>query len=142
MRRSAALETLSRDHHLALVVAQKLRRATVDTAATARSAFLGYWESEGRHHFRSEEEVLLPAFARHGDAGHDTVVRVLVDHVDLRRLAADIEAQPEPPLHRLRELGELLHDHIRHEERILFPLIEEALPEPELAALAAALGET
>ena len=142
MRRAGALETLSRDHHLALVIAQKLRRATVDTAPTARRAFISFWETEGQDHFRSEEELLLPAFARHGDAGHEAVVRVLVDHVDLRRLAADLEAQPEPPLHRLRELGELLHDHVRHEERILFPLIEQALPEPELAAVAAALGET
>ena len=141
MRRAAALEPLSRDHHQALVVAQKLRRATVETAPTARRAFISFWETEGQNHFRSEEELLLPAFARHGDAGHDAVVRVLVDHVNLRRLAGDLEAQPEPPLHQLRELGELLHEHVRHEERILFPLIEEALPEQELAALAAALGD-
>jgi iron-sulfur cluster repair protein YtfE (RIC family) len=141
MRRVAALETLSRDHHLALVIAQKLRRATVDTAPTARRAFISYWETEGQDHLRSEEELLLPAFARHGDAGHDAVVRVLVDHVDLRRLAADLGTQPDPPLHQLRDLGELLHDHVRHEERTLFPLIERALPEPELAALTVALGD-
>lgn len=139
MRRAAALETLSRDHHQALVVAQKLRRATVDTAPAARSAFLAYWEAEGRHHFRSEEEVLLPAFARHGDAGQDAVVRVLVEHVDLRRRAADLEAPREPPLHELRELGELLDQHVRHEERTLFRLIEQAMPEPELDALVTAL---
>ena len=142
MTRAAALEELSRDHHHALVVAQGLRRASVDTAAAARRAFLSYWESEGRQHFRSEEEVLLPAFARQGDAGHEAVVRVLVDHVDLRRRAADVAAHTDLPLHQLRELGERMHAHVRHEERVLFRLIEQALPEPELAALAAALGET
>jgi hemerythrin-like domain-containing protein len=140
MRRAAALETLSRDHHQTLVVAQKLRRATVDTAPRARRAFLSFWETEGRHHLRSEEELLLPAFARHGDAGQDAVVRVLVEHVDLRRRAADLQARPDPPLHELRELGELLSDHVRHEERTLFRLIEQAVPEPELEALATALA--
>jgi len=69
------------------------------------------------------------------------VVRVLVEHVDLRRRAADI-ALAEPRLDDLRALGDRLHAHIRHEERVLFPLIEDALPNAELAELAAALERT
>jgi hypothetical protein len=42
MKRSAALASLSRDHHQALVVAQRLRRATDATAAEARETFLAY----------------------------------------------------------------------------------------------------
>ncbi|MDQ3933134.1 MAG: hemerythrin domain-containing protein [Actinomycetota bacterium] len=141
MKRGTALQTLSQDHHQALVVAQKLRRATVDTAPAARRAFLSFWQTDGQKHFRVEEEVLLPAFARHADAGaRDAVIRVLAEHVDLRRRAGDMEAQPTPPLHQLRQLGETLHDHVRHEERALFPLVEQALPEPELEALATALA--
>ena len=120
-------------------MAQRLQRASVDTAAMARRAFLEYWEREGQSHLRSEEEVLLPAFARHGYAGHDAVVRVLVEHVELRRRAADLQAQAEPPLHELRGLGEHLYQHVRHEDRVLFRLVERALPESELAALADAL---
>jgi hemerythrin-like domain-containing protein len=41
----------------------------------------------------------------------------------------------------LNELGELLSDHVRLEERELFPLIEQALDEAQLAELAAALAE-
>src|SRR5207248_10944350 len=132
MKRTAALEGLSRDHHLALVVAQKLERATVDTAPMARQAFLSYWAGEGRHHQRSEDEVLLPTSARHIDARDESVVRVLVEHVDLRRRAADLEADIDPPLHQIRALGELLRGHVRYEERVLFRLIEQAVPEPEL----------
>jgi hemerythrin-like domain-containing protein len=141
MRRNAALEGLSRDHHLALVVAQKLERATVDTAPMARRAFLSYWASEGRHHLRAEDEVLLPGCVRHIDPRDDSVVRVLVDHVDLRRRAADLEADADPPLHEIRALGELLRGHVRYEERVLFRLIEQVVPEPELAALATALAD-
>lgn len=139
MKRSDALTPLSHDHHHGLVVAQELRRASEQTAANAREAFLSFWHAEGRRHFRVEEDVLLPAFARHGPADHEAVVRVLVEHVDLRRLAASLQAQ-ELTVEGLRDLGERLAQHIRHEERTLFPLIEEALPEAELTALAQAIA--
>ena len=64
MKRSAALASLSRDHHQALVVAQQLRRATDATAAEARAAFLAYWAGHGRLHFRLEEELLFPPTPR------------------------------------------------------------------------------
>jgi hypothetical protein len=37
------------------------------------------------------------------------------------------------------ELGTLLHDHVRFEERELFPLLEDRLSEPQLERLGAAL---
>jgi len=40
MKRHRVLQPLSRDHHVALVAAQRLRRATPDGAAAARDAFL------------------------------------------------------------------------------------------------------
>jgi iron-sulfur cluster repair protein YtfE (RIC family) len=66
-------------------------------------------------------------------------VRVLTEHVDLRRRGADLEARPTPEPAELRELGERLESHIRHEERVLFPMIEAALPAEELERLAAEL---
>jgi hemerythrin-like domain-containing protein len=139
MKRSDALVQLSRDHHHGLVAAQQLRRATPETAAAARDAFLAFWDEEGHEHFRIEEDVLLPAFARHGSPGHDAVVRVLVDHVDLRRRGADMAADPRCAPEALHELGERLAAHIHHEERVLFPLVEAALPEDELAELVGAI---
>ena len=44
-------------------------------------------------------------------------------------------ADPDPAA--LRELGERLESHIRFEERVLFPMIEEALPVYELERLGA-----
>ena len=82
---------------------------------------------------------MLPAFARYGSPDHEAVVRVLTDHVDLRRLAADLAADPQAAPEALHDLGERLRAHIRHEERVLFPLIEAALPDDALVALAAAV---
>ena len=39
------------------------------------------------------------------------------------------------PAEQKRELGARLRDHIRHEERVLFPLAEDALPTAELDRL-------
>ena len=139
MKRSEALAHLSRDHHQALFVAQRLRRAGPETAAAARDAFLEFWATEGRQHFRDEEEILLPAFARHEPPTHEAVVRVLTDHIDLRRRAGDLASDSTPSPDDLRELGDRLHAHVRHEERVLFPLIEAALSTDELIELAAAL---
>jgi iron-sulfur cluster repair protein YtfE (RIC family) len=135
VKRSDALTPLSRQHHQGLFAALKLKRAHAATAAEARAAFVEFWEREGRHHFRVEEELLLPAYARYGEHDHPAVVRVLVDHVDLRRRGEDVAAAADPDPDELHELGERLEAHIRHEERVLFPLIEAALPPDELARL-------
>jgi hemerythrin-like domain-containing protein len=139
MKRSPSLAPLSHEHQHGLAVALQLSRATVELALTAKAEFISFWEEEGERHFRLEEELLLPAAARHLPAAHEAMVRVLVEHVELRRRVADLALTPVPELEDLHALGDHLHQHIRYEERILFPLIEEALPEAALGELAAVL---
>lgn len=136
MKRAQALQTLSSAHQHGLYVALTLERAGADSADRARSAFLHFWEREGLAHFRVEEEILLPAFASRSSADVEAVIRVLVEHVELRSRRATLAAEKEPPVFVLRELGELLEAHIRHEERVLFPLIEQTLSSDELVRLA------
>lgn len=139
MKRSRALRTLSHQHHQGLFAALQLRRAQRETAADAHRAFVDFFEREGALHFRIEEELLLPAYARHVECDDPAIVRVLTDHVDLRRRGQDLEGGAEPGPEALRELGERLELHIRFEERVLFPMIEEALPPDEIERLAAAI---
>ena len=134
MRRHEALAELSRDHHQALAAALVLKRAGEQDAAEAARRFLEFWREHGSLHFRIEEELLLPGYAEHADPGEEAVVRVLVDHVVIRRQAARLE-RGDAPVADLVALGERLEAHVRHEERVLFPRIEEALPEDELIAL-------
>jgi Hemerythrin HHE cation binding domain len=141
MKRDPALISLSRDHHLALFVGQKLRRTTPDGCAEAREAALVYWRGHGRAHFRLEEEVLLPAYAGFGDPHHPLVARALCEHAAIRHQVAVISRGPTATLADLRALGTQLTDHVRLEERRLFPLIERSMPAAELAAVAAALDE-
>ena len=77
MKRHEALAALSRDHHHALVVAQRLKRASETTAAEARDAFLEYWRADGQRHFREEEDILLPAYAGFGNPEEPVLARCI-----------------------------------------------------------------
>jgi hemerythrin-like domain-containing protein len=147
MKRAPELGTLSEDHHHGLVHARRLRRATEGdephpAEATARD-FLDFWQKDTSIHFRKEEEVLLPVVARHGgDVSQGPLVEMLSQHARIRglvmRLSDEVEGgnfRPET----LREIGELLEEHIRLEERVVFPLVEDSLPEAALTELAVRL---
>jgi hemerythrin-like domain-containing protein len=136
MKRSEALASLSRDHHQALVVAQKLRRATDATAREARETFLAYWSSHGRRHFRLEEELLFPAYAGYGDPHDPLVLRALGEHVMIRHHADALAAAETALPASLQQLGAELAAHVRLEERDVFPMIERLVPKDELEAVA------
>lgn len=138
MKRSEALQPLSRDHHQALYVALQLRRA--DDPVAGREAFLEFWDEHGREHFRIEEEVLLPVWGELGTPDPGSVARVAQEHLAIR-VAARRLAAAEPELEALHELGDLLDGHVRFEERELFPLIEEDLDVQQLDRMADAVEE-
>jgi hemerythrin-like domain-containing protein len=141
MKRNEALQQLSRDHHRALEAALKLRRAGEDDTERVRGDYLYFWREHGALHFKVEEDVMLPAFARHGDESDPAVVRVLADHAEIRRRSAELEESANPRPEDLNAVGELLADHVRHEERVLFPMIEEAMPEDALVEMAQEIEE-
>ena len=136
MKRAEALQPLSRDHLKSLLTAKRLRDAS--DAAEAAQGFLEFWRTEGQHHFRVEEEVLLPGWALHCAVNRVAVARMLEEHLAIRRGALRVAAE-EASLEELRELGRLLDDHVRFEERELFPMVEEALTPEDLSRLALAI---
>ena len=135
MKRSPELAALSRDHHVALEAALFLRRADEDTLPAAVARFAEFWGQRGRRHFEIEEELLLPAISRDDDEWAAAAERIEREHAQIRAAADDLG----PDLERARALGELLNDHVRFEERQLFPMLEERLAAPELRDLGAAI---
>lgn len=135
MKRAEALQPLSRDHLKALLAAKALREATVVEDAAA--AFLEFWKVE-HDHFRIEEEILLPTWAAHAEIDREAVLRTLTDHLHIRAQALRL-ANGRLSLQQLHDLGQRLNDHVRFEERRLFPMIEAALSDDELAQLGRAL---
>jgi hemerythrin-like domain-containing protein len=142
MKRHESLIPLSRDHHQALHRALKLKRADEAGAAEAVRDVLEFFDGHGALHFRVEEEVLFPYFVRVGgaDPSDEAIVRPLTDHVWIRARVAALREEAAPTVIELHQLGERLDDHIRYEERVLFPAIEEALTAEQLAELGRAVA--
>jgi hemerythrin-like domain-containing protein len=142
MKRDEALAPLSRDHHQALFQALRLKRAAEPDAGEAVRGLIEFFDGHGALHFRVEEEVLLPWFVREGgaDPADAAIVRVLTDHVWIRARIQKLREADGFHLDDVRELGERLDQHVRHEERVLFPLIEGTLPADDLAALGEAIA--
>jgi hemerythrin-like domain-containing protein len=139
MKRHPSLTAFSDDHHQGLVHARQLRKAAsgewANSAATART-FLEFWQRDTSLHFRKEEEVLLPVLARYGgNVSEQPLLQMLTQHARIRGLAMQLSDEFERDKIReatLRNLGEQLEAHIRLEERHVFPLIEQTLPEHAL----------
>src|SRR5215210_2860984 len=149
MKRAAELRALSDDHHQGLVQARRLRKAAVGEGMEPREevarTFLEFWQRETSGHFRKEEEVLLPVLARYGQdvLSRGPVVDMLAQHARVRGLVmqlSDEYADGSLRSETLGEIGELLEAHIRLEEREVFPLIEEVLPEAALKEVASRLA--
>ena len=140
MKRHPALAALSRDHPHELVQARRLARAADAGPEERREAARVYVElffTETVRHFRDEEERLFPAYARHAGAT-PTLRRILEEHMQLHGLVRALRTQVaggEVDPERVRELGDLLREHVRVEERELFPAVEAALSGDELQEL-------
>ena len=142
MKRHPALIPLSREHHHGLVQAVRLRRAAADGDASARLAaareFVEFFKSEERAHLRDEEEALFPLLLRHVSSQPAPLREARAQHVQLEGFARKLEVAVAAGIadrETLDAAGELLDSHIRLEERRLFPLIEELVPDDELRTL-------
>ena len=132
MKRSEALVPLGHDHHVALEAALRLRRATADDLGPAVERFREFWaEHERRRHFEIEEELLLPALADDPE-WDEMAARIRGEHAQIRSAAAGLDS-----VEAANALGELLHDHVRFEERRVFEYLEERLDAERLAELGA-----
>ena len=115
MKRHDALEPFSRDHYAGLVVARHLM---LDQNEASLRACVEYWNREMQDHFQEEERLLAPL------ATPEMAQRMKQEHNVIREkiLAAQTH---HPDSDELREMGQTIHDHIRWEERELFPLLEK-----------------
>ncbi len=117
MKRDARLRGLSSDHHRALVLVRTLRSPNA-----SRSALVATFAAELEPHFRIEDEELLTALARaDGAEGRALAERTAADHAHLRAEVA--RAAAGEPVD-LLDFARRLEEHVRFEERELFPFVE------------------
>src|SRR5690625_494461 len=136
IKRHETLQPLSRHHMVALHLALKLSRADTEKSKLSleeiKQEVQEFWEPGGQQHFREEEEILLPTFALYADVEQSEIIDMLIEHVKIRSLIDKIIVSKEIDVSTLHDLGALLESHVRKEERIVFPMIEKALPEEVL----------
>lgn len=139
MKRSPELTPLSHDHHKALFAAQWLRRAEDEGDASA--TLLGFWTAHGRRHFEIEEGILLPGwFEADPGASAPMAARLAAEHLAIRT-GIRHAGNGKLDLSGFRALGSLLDDHVRFEERELFPCIEAGMEADGLSALGREIAE-
>ena len=136
MKRSDALIPLSHDHHHALDAALRLRRADAGTVGNAVASFLEFWERDGARHFAIEEQLVLPALPETDETWRTATERIRAEHAEIRARAARLATLGgEERLAVAAELGAMLRDHVRFEERELFPMVEAGLSPADLDRL-------
>lgn len=127
MKRHEALIPLSREHHQNLILAQSLKSSVKDykgmptTPEEKAKMALNEFNNGIRKHF-DNEEVILKSLEHYPELSSITE-EILSEHTALTKmfLALDNEYVTDE---QLDLLGRSLYDHIRKEDRVLFPLIE------------------
>jgi len=138
MKRHEAIAPLSREHHQALILAQLLKTNAPDYKGLP-STIVGkieyaknFYAEHLISHFKKEEEVLSLILVKHPTFSI-WVKEINDEHQSLAEKfnQLDTEISDAASLH---QIGILLEQHIRKEERQLFPLIESICSPEELAA--------
>lgn len=139
LKRHKALQSLSRDHHDGLILAQLAKKDSPEysqlpkTVAGKIEYAVSYFYDELVPHFRAEENILFP-FMQGKDKEIDELVHTIVEeHRRIKSLVTKIDEESNEDA--LDELGHLIESHIRKEERELFPKIQDLLSEDELTQL-------
>ena len=126
MKRHAALQQLSREHHHALKLSRLARFASDSghalAIAEAAEKIIESFPEVLEPHFATEEKDLLPALAAAGASA--LVKRTLPEHAELRDLK---RCMPEADSEILARFATLLHDHVRFEEREVFETAQQLL---------------
>lgn len=129
MKRQIALIPLSREHHDALSYARRAVEASPGAEAdAARERTLAFWDRSIAAHLAREENSLFPALK--GAGASREADRAQEQHDHLRALAARLR---EGERGALAAWGAAMREHVRYEERELFPLAQRLLDLGSLA---------
>jgi len=127
MKRIPALQPLSREHHTALTLAKACERAAQsrdeERVGKTCQRVLQAFSDELEPHFQIEEQSLLPLLRSAGNTALEQ--RTLEDHRQLRALLSGLRRND---IETLGSFGKLLTEHVRFEERELFPAPEHLMP--------------
>ncbi len=144
MKRANQLQPLSRQHHLGLNIARHAKECADDHATIAKHWYaLTSYLSDMHEHFHIEDTLIANALLPYKETQLE-VASVLdtleKQHKSLYEFMANVQTvkgatDDKVTVVEVKQLGTLLYDHIRFEERELFPIVERYLTEEELDAI-------
>ena len=141
-RRHDTLVPLTHDHHHTLAQARRLHDGAMTADMTERrnvaNDFINFYFGRAVRHFHEEEELFFAPLIDEPDA-RDLVLRAVSDHLRLHALVRMVKGQltdGEVDGVLLGRISTLLTEHVRYEEKELFPLVERLIPEQQLQELA------
>lgn len=140
LKRHKSLVALSHDHHHGLILAQILKKDTppykgLPSDNEGKAEYTStFFDTELVKHFNEEENLLYP-YLKGKDTELDSLFLEIIDEHKQMTSLVDLIKKKINLADNLNDLGVLLSDHIRKEERKLFPLIQEVLDDDELDRL-------
>ncbi|MEN2750952.1 hemerythrin domain-containing protein [Psychrobacter sp. FBL11] len=147
MKRAPQLQPLSRQHHLGLHIGRHAKEcADNPQEITAHWQALSSYIHDMQAHFSIEDNLITKALLPH-QATQPKVASVLNTMKEQHRLLNNMKTEIQTTqtceetiitVGQVKQLGNLLYDHLRFEERELFPIVEEYLTQHELDAIYAA----
>ncbi|MFD2916201.1 hemerythrin domain-containing protein [Psychroserpens luteus] len=125
-KRHKALQPLSREHHHGLLLSWKIRTGFKKNIEPKRIRIYANWFFEHHliPHFEIEEAHIFSIL----EEENDLTKKALADHRRIKRLFSE-ENEDSKTLSRIEEE---LEQHIRFEERILFPEIQKVATDAQM----------
>lgn len=129
LKRIKELQPFSREHHHGLMLCWKIGKGLRGSIETVRIKEYAdhFYQSNLVKHFEDEEKFIFPVLG----SDHPMIQRALAEHRRLHRLFME----DKDVLKALSLIEEELDAHIRFEERVLFPAIQQKATADELRAI-------
>jgi len=123
LKRSEQLKSLSREHHSGLLFSWKIREGIRIGISTERlKGYLNYFVNEHLlDHFEKEETLLF------NKVDDPVCIQAKKDHDLLKQQIHTINVSPVVDTKHFTDFMETLNEHIRFEERVVFPKLEEVM---------------
>jgi|SRR5690606_28749508 hemerythrin-like domain-containing protein len=137
IKRDERIAPLSREHHGALLFSWKIRQGLKLGIAAER--ILGYvdwfWKEQLQpHHLKEEQYLFHPA-------DDPLVQRALEEHLQIHDDIAALLVAKDFNEGMFHAIANLLEQHVRFEERVLFPHLEKIIPDEDLVQIGAILHQ-
>lgn len=132
IKRSKEMQILTKDHHFGLLFSWKIKQGISKGSNTIRmKRYVNFfWDQHLKGHFLDEEVLLFNRFE-----SEELCIKAKKDHQQIVDLIERVNAAIEGDYSVYEDLFIFLDQHIRFEERVVFPHLELIIPDSTLTGI-------